>query len=304
MAGQPEVSVIIPTWNRRGLVCRAIDSVLAQTRPVAQIVVVDDGSTDGTAGHLAERYGDRVTCLVQANAGVSAARNRGLAAATGRYIGLLDSDDVWLPEKTERQLDWLQRHPDFGMVLCDVQRVWPDGREIDVFVRRGQLPQDGPALRWLLGNPALAPLSVLFRREVWETVGGFDESLRTGEDLDWHLRVAARWPIGVVEATLARAVRGHDGLSSLQQTYDDYLRVIERAVDAAEGQVGDEVRHRALARALAHAAEGHVWQRRFADGWRAARRAWSLDPAQRGRLLRLLPMAVRRSLRALLPGRG
>ncbi|HRO28701.1 MAG TPA: glycosyltransferase family A protein, partial [Luteimonas sp.] len=166
MADIPETSVIIPTWNRRELIGRAIDSVLAQTRPVDEVIVVDDGSTDDTQAYLADRYGERISCIRQANAGVSAARNRGLAMARGRYIALLDSDDEWLPEKTQRQVAFLDANPGVGMVLCNVMRMDPDGSMIDVFDRRRQIPEDGPALRWVLRDPALAPLSVLMRREV------------------------------------------------------------------------------------------------------------------------------------------
>lgn len=303
MADFPETSVIIPTWNRRDLIARAIDSVFAQTRPVEEIIVVDDGSTDGTCEYLADRYGERIFYVRQDNAGVSAARNRGMALARGRYLALLDSDDEWLPEKTARQVAFLEAHPDIGMVLCDVFRVNPDGSLIDVFDRRLQVPTDGPALRWILRDPALAPLSVLMRREVYETVGGFDESLRTAEDLDFHLRIAARWPIGVITEPLARALRGHDGLSALASTEDDYIRVMERAADAAIGQVPDDVRRQALATAYVKNAESCLWRERYRDSWLLARKAWALSPdgALRRRLLRLLPSAGRRALRSLLP---
>jgi glycosyltransferase involved in cell wall biosynthesis len=147
------VSAIIPTWNRRELVQRAIDSALAQTRPPEEIIVVDDGSTDGTGDALRSRYGDligeRIVYHRQDNAGVSAARNAGMRLARGRYFALLDSDDLWHPEKNARQLAWLDAHPDFGMVLCDVVRVDADGTPFDVFRRREVLPEDGWALRWL-----------------------------------------------------------------------------------------------------------------------------------------------------------
>src|SRR4051812_39304412 len=123
MALDVDVSVIIPTYNRRELVCRAIDSVLAQSRPVAEIVVVDDGSTDGTIDALDARYGAKLRCVSQANAGVAAARNHGLRLAQGRFIAFLDSDDEWEEDKTRAQRQWLDDHPDFGMVLCDVMRV-------------------------------------------------------------------------------------------------------------------------------------------------------------------------------------
>ncbi|MGY1457212.1 MULTISPECIES: glycosyltransferase [unclassified Luteimonas] len=303
MADIPETSVIIPTWNRRDLIARAIDSVLAQTRAVEEIIVVDDGSSDGTREYLADRYGKRIVYVYQDNAGVSAARNRGLALARGRYLALLDSDDEWLPEKTQRQVEFLEAHPDIGMVLCNVLRVNPDGSLIDVFDRRRQIPDDGPALRWVLRDPALAPLSVLMRREVYDTVGGFDEGLRTAEDLDFHLRVAARWPIGVVAAPLARALRGHDGLSSLPSTEVDYIRVMERAAEAAIGRVPEDLRRQALATAYIKNAESCVWRGCYRDGWSLVRKAWALGPdgALRRRLFRLLPSAGKRTLRSLLP---
>lgn len=283
---------------------RAIETVLAQTRAVDEIIVIDDGSTDGTEQLLRARYGDRVRYVWQANAGVSAARNHGMRLARGRYFALLDSDDEWLPEKTERQLAWLEAHPEAGMVLCDVERVDSEGRLIDVFRRRDVIREDGQVLRWVIHNPALAPASAILRREVFEDIGGFDESLRTAEDIDFHLRIAQRWPIGVVEQSLVRAMRGHDGLSAEASTYDDYVRVVERAVHAARGQVADAELDRALAGTYARNARGMLIRGRWRDGWRLARDAWRLtpDPAVRRELLRLAPFAARRAIRSLIPG--
>ncbi|MCL6714225.1 glycosyltransferase [Pseudomonas sp. R2.Fl] len=304
MAPAIEVSTIIPTYNRRDLVVRAIETVLAQTRAVDEIIVIDDGSTDGTEQLLRARYGDRVRYVWQANAGVSAARNHGMRLASGRYFALLDSDDEWLPEKTERQLAWLEAHPEAGMVLCDVERVDSEGRLIDVFRRRDVIREDGQVLRWVIHNPALAPASAILRREVFEDIGGFDESLRTAEDIDFHLRIAQRWPIGVVEQSLVRAMRGHDGLSAEASTYDDYVRVVERAVRAARGQVADAELDRALAGTYARNARGMLIRGRWRDGWQLARDAWRLtpDPAVRRELLRLAPFAARRAIRSLIPG--
>lgn len=293
--------MIIPTYNRRELVQRAIGTVLAQTRPVQEIVVVDDGSSDGTGDALARAFGDRIRYVYQPNAGVSAARNHGLRVAQGRFLALLDSDDEWLPQKTQRQVEWLQARPGFGMVLCDVMRMDSSHRDVERFRRREQIPEDGPALKWVLLNPALAPASVMMRREVYESVGGFDESLPTGEDLDFHLRVAAHWPIGVVDDVLVRAMRGHDGLSSLARTYDDYVRVIERAAAQASGRIEPVDIDRALARAYARNARGMVLLRRWRDAWRLAGRAWKHEPdaSARAGLLGLAPLAARRALAAL-----
>lgn len=299
-----EVSAIIPTYNRRELVVRAIDSALAQTRRVDEIVVVDDGSTDGTEACLRQRYGDRIRYVWQANAGVSEARNHGMSIAKGRYFALLDSDDEWLPEKTARQLEMMEAHPEYGMVLCDVDRIDGDHRFMDVLHRRDTIVEDGWILRWIIHNPSLVPASALLRREVIDDIGGFDASLRTAEDIDFHLRVARRWQIGVVEASLVRAMRGHDGLSAESTTYDDYVGVVERAVKNAEGMVDQAELDRALAATYARNARGMLIRNRWRDGWNLAAKAWRLTPDRslRSDLLSLIPFALRRSVRRLLPG--
>lgn len=297
MTAIPEVSAIIPTYNRRELVVRAVRSALDQTRPVEEIIVIDDGSTDGTGERLAAEFGDRIIQVRQANAGVSAARNRGMAMARGRYLALLDSDDEWLPEKTERQVAWLEAHPGFGMVLCDVERIDIERKPIDRFRRREVIQEDGWVLGSVLQNPALAPVSAMFRREVFADVGGFDESLATAEDLDFHLRVAAHWPIGVIDEVLARAIRGHDGLSSLSRTYDDYTRVIERAVAAAGDKVPADVGQRALAAAYLRNARGAVFENRFGDARRWIRTAQKTsanpDIRREARAMRILALKRR-----------
>ncbi len=296
--------MIIPTYNRRDLLPRAIDSVLAQTRTVDEIIVIDDGSTDGTGDMLRERYGERVQHAWQANAGVSAARNHGLRLARGRYLTLLDSDDEWLPGKTALQLAFLEAHPDFGMVLCDVERIDGDYRHIDVFHRREVVREDGWALRWLVHNPALVPASVMLRRQVVDQLGGFDEGLRTAEDLEFHLRVARHWKIGVVEQALVRAMRGHDGLSAADSTYADYVRVVEKAVADARGTLDDAELDAALAGTYCRNARGMLIRHQWKAGATLALRAWRLarDPAQRREIAGLLVFGTKRLLRSLLPG--
>lgn len=294
--------MIIPTFNRRDLVIRAIESVLAQTHPVDEIIVVDDGSTDGTDTALQARFGDRLHYVRQANAGVSAARNLGLSLTRGRYIALLDSDDEWMPDKTERQLAWLQRYPEHGMVLCDAEQVDVQGRHLRLTQRRRTLPEDGWILPWVLLKPELIPASLLMRREVYEQVGGFDESLRTAEDLDFHLRVADRWPIGLIDAPLVRVTLGEHGLSALPHTYDDDLRVIERAASAAAGKIDETQRRRALVSGYLRNARGMLIQHR----WREARglllRAWKTAPdrSARKQVLDMLLFAAKRGLVFLL----
>ncbi len=179
-----ELSLIVPTYNRRILVENAVRSALAQTYPVDEIIVIDDGSNDGTGASLRDLFGDRLRYTWQAHAGVSAARNHGLRLARGTYITFLDSDDSWLPNKTQEQMTWMKNHPDYSMVLCDVIRHNKQDQVVSTFRRRDLLPVNGDIFKWVLQEPSLAPSSVLMHRRVLEEIGGFNEGLRTAEDLD------------------------------------------------------------------------------------------------------------------------
>lgn len=283
------------------MLLRAVGSVLSQSRPVSEVIVVDDGSTEDIAGALRAAFGERVRCVRQANGGVSSARNRGLSLARGRFIALLDSDDQWVSTKHERQMAWLESRPDFGMVLCDVRRSGPALAGVDIFRRRTQLPRDGHVLADVLLQPALVPSSVLMRREVCEDVGGFDESLVTAEDIDYHLRIARRWKIGVVEEALVDYWVADGTLSSLERTYADYLQVMERAIEASRAQLGVDACNRALARAYERNARWLLLDLRWREAWSLGRRTLQLRPfkLRQLRVLRLLPLAARRCLSRL-----
>lgn len=279
---------------------RALRSVRAQSLPVEEIIVIDDGSSDGSEDAVKAEFGNLVHYVHQPNAGVSAARNRGMEMAQGKFLALLDSDDEWLPDKTRQQVEWLQQRPDFGLVLCDVVRVDLEGRVLDTRRRRACLPHDGKILADVLRNPEFIPVSAMFRRAVFSSVGGFDESLRTAEDLDFHLRVAAQWPIGVVEASLARATFGLHGLSQLPCSSDDYLLVIERAVNAARARLGADECDSALAGAYLKNTRHLIYDRRWRDALRIGQQSWRSCRSRRTDLLRLLPLAARHALAGLL----
>lgn len=198
------VSVVIPTFNRAGLLPRAIDSVLAQTRPADEILVVDDGSSDDTRAVVA-RYGERVHYLWQPNAGVSAARNRGVRAAAHDLIAFLDSDDYWLPHKLERQLPTLA---DPDVIVSFTNRTWSSRTGEDRFGEIG-LDIDGatavfadPAavVTMVRGSPLVASCCI-YRRPDLLLVGGYDERLRVFEDLrlDFRLALAGRKFAAVAE---------------------------------------------------------------------------------------------------------
>lgn len=257
----PLVSAVIPTFNRADFVRIAVGTAVAQTYPAAglEIIVVDDGGGDDTEAVLAREYGSRVRYLKKTNGGVSEARNFGMKAARGAYIALLDDDDEWLPTKIERQVELLERRPEIGMVLTDVERMDEDRQGFEIFRRREFIPEDGWVLRHVVRNPALAPASAMFRREVFETVGGFDRRLRTAEDLDFHLRVALRYQEAVIALPLTRAMRGHQGLSALARTNRDYLDVIEGFLAAHPDAVTRADRDAALFWAYARNARGLLW---------------------------------------------
>jgi glycosyltransferase involved in cell wall biosynthesis len=293
----PLVSTVIPTYNRRDLVGIAIRSALAQTHPAQEVLVVDDGSTDGTAEALAAAFGDRIRVLRKENGGVSSARNHGMAAARGAYIALLDSDDEWLPDKLAAQVAWLEARPDFGMVLTDVARMDDQRRDYEIFRRREFIPEDGWVLRWVLRNPALAPASALLRRAVYEDVGGFDTGLRTAEDLDFHMRVALRWQIGVIERPLTRAMRGHDGLSALARTYHDYMQAVERFLDQHRGEIPEEDRKAALRKAYARNARGLLFDGDYRSALRfAGKSARMIQDVEGARELGSLGLVMARNL--------
>lgn len=186
----PAVSVITPAYNVEPYLAEAIASVLAQTFADLEIVIVDDGSTDATFEIASEyaRQDSRVRVLRQPNGGISTARNQALRIAAGDVFAILDSDDIWHPTYLERQLAVLAEHPDIDIVTGNawflggprdgqLARPWPDRRA-------------APTLPRMLKDETAVFIMSIFRRRVYDRIGGFDESLRTNEDYDFWLRAA------------------------------------------------------------------------------------------------------------------
>jgi glycosyltransferase involved in cell wall biosynthesis len=184
------VSIIIPTYNCRRWIAEAIDSALAQTYPQCEIIVVDDGSTDGTGKYLRERYGERIRYIYQPNRGRGAARNHGLRLACGKYIQFLDADDLILPGKIGGQVAFLEAHPGYAAVYCHCLVFNEDDKAHRWDWPRQKAYCSGDILEREIHEPYLLPNMVLVRRQWVELVGGFDEELRSNEDWDLWLRIA------------------------------------------------------------------------------------------------------------------
>lgn len=208
----PEVSVIIPTYNRRVMVREAIASVLAQTFGGFELIVVDDGSADGTDEELARLGAESIRIERTANRGPAAARNHGVEVARAPLIVFLDSDDLWSPTKLERQLAFMRENPGCEILQCG--EIWiRDGRRVNPGMRHRKRAGDFfvESLRTCLVSPS----AVLMSKELFDSVGGFDEHMRAAEDYDLWLRILVEHEVGLLDELLVTRRGGHrDQLSA------------------------------------------------------------------------------------------
>lgn len=290
--GNGRVSVVLPTYNRATLVGRAIDSALSQTAAeLCEIIVVDDGSTDNTAEVVAA-YGSRVRYLRQPNAGVSAARNAGIAASTGEFIAFLDSDDLWEPDKIERQLAALRRWPEAVLVGGRAADRFADGS-----VRLHPLPRitlDEPMDLFpaLLQTNFLATLTVMVRRVALAGMELFPEDVQRFEDYHLWVRLACRGPGVYLSAPLATYTADTPGSLSqdreAMQAAEIQVRYLLKGV-LRERPDGRGVWQRTLARTLASARDRAYRGKRFGEAARLAtatlwHHPWPRPPWEWGRL--------------------
>jgi glycosyltransferase involved in cell wall biosynthesis len=221
----PRVSVIIPTHNRKAFVLEAVASVLAQTYGDYELILVDDGSSDGT-GEALKRYEEHLQYLYQENQGVSAARNCGLELARGEFIAFLDSDDLWLPKKLAIQVAFMDQHPEAQ--ICYTDEIWIR-RGVRVNPKKRHAKYSGWVYPYCLPLCIISPSSALMRRVLFEQVGTFDPQLPVCEDYDLWLRVAARFPIFFIPQRLIVKRGGHADQLSRQWWGNDRYRVMALA---------------------------------------------------------------------------
>jgi hypothetical protein len=222
----PRVSVVVPCYNAERFLGATLDSALGQEGVAVEVLVADDGSSDGTSEILA-RYGDRVRVLRQDRRGPSAARNACLGAARAEYVALLDADDRFRPGKLARQVAVLDARPDVGLVYTGWHVVDADGAPLP---HQGWSREEGDVRRRLLLGNLAHPVAVMVRRAPVIAAGGFDETLQVNEDWDLFLRLALRgmrWAC-IDEPLCEYRVHGGQSHRRAHLVYVTRLRILER----------------------------------------------------------------------------
>ena len=219
-AEKPTVSVIIPTYNRAWSLPETLESVLNQTFQDFELIVVDDGSTDGTAALL--RQFPQIRSCRQDNQGVSVARNCGLRMARGELICFLDSDDRWLENKLQAQIDWMQSHPESP--ACYTDEIWIR-KGVRVNSKNKHRKYSGDIFKQCLPLCIISPSSIMIRAGVLAALGGFDPDLAACEDYDLWLRLASRHPVEFIPEKLIVKTGGHEDQLSQKYRGMDRFRV-------------------------------------------------------------------------------
>ena len=232
------VSVVIPAYNAARFLPETVESVRQQTTPVHEIIVVDDGSTDETA-QVVQSLGGNIVYIRQANAGVSAARNRGIGESTEEIIAFLDADDVWLPQKVENQVQVFLSHPEVALVAADRMEIDAQGgllldslfkkqglHELFAELGGGPIPQ---VLSRLVQVNFIPTSSAMVRKSALGQVGVFDTAIRYGEDLELWARIAAQYGIACLPQVLIRyRQHGNNATQATEKLLLDMVRVMQR----------------------------------------------------------------------------
>jgi glycosyltransferase involved in cell wall biosynthesis len=266
---RPLVSVIVPTYNCERFIGEAIGSVLAQSYGSLEVVAVDDGSADGTVRLLRE-FGDRVRVFTQANRGPAAARNHAVQQARGEYLAFLDGDDLWLPGQPAVLMDHVERHPQTRVIYGD-WAVWhpqPDGSFAAPprFDLTDEAAVDAAGSGWLysrlLFDSIIHIIAAVIHRSVYDTVHGFDETLRTGSDYDFWLKVSRSFPVVKLDRPVAVYRQNHASVTYTVRRENNAYRLLKRAIDTygLVDSAGHRVAPGAAAKRLAELAFVHGYR--------------------------------------------
>lgn len=224
---RPLVSAIVPAYNAERYLAAALESIFAQEYRPIEIIVVDDGSADGTADIV--RFFKEVRYIYQTNQGQAMAMNVGIAAARGELIAFLDADDLWAPNKLSVQIDYLLEHPQIGYVIARMQNFLEPGT---------QLPQRARKDHSLADYAALSVGTLVARKTIFEQVGDFDSSYPHAKDVDWFVRAKQ---VGIRMAILSEVLlyrRLHESNLSYQTeaVTSEFLQVVKSLIDRRRNQ--------------------------------------------------------------------
>ena len=224
------IAVVLPVYKGAAYLAEAIESVHRQTLPPAEFVVIDDGSPDDSAA-IARGF-EKVTVLTQANAGVSAARNRGVALTTSPWIAFIDQDDIWEPAKLERQMSTLAAHPEADVCFTGQQGLLQVA-DTDTFVRNGiSIPPTTALAQGLYGRLRFVPSCTIVRRSAFTAAGGFRSSAQPCEDWDLWLRMeqAGASFVACPESLLLYRLHSGNGSNDGEKMYRGELRVYDSLI--------------------------------------------------------------------------
>lgn len=228
---EPLVSVIVPVYNGERYLAETLDCIRAQTYRSLDVIVVDDGSTDGSAA-VAERYTPFVRLFRQDHAGVGAAQNRGLASAQGELLSFLDADDLWPPDKTALQAAALAESPEMDMAFGQVQQFVSPELDPGLMSRRGYGDQSGPGY---------SKGTMLIRREAFARVGDFDPSRRVGDFIDWYLRAVELGLRSILLPDILLRRRIHENNTGRRErdARSDFAHILKASLDRRRQAAGE-----------------------------------------------------------------
>lgn len=258
------VSVIIPTYNRGNWIKEAVESVLTQSYPNYELIVVDDGSSDDT-GKALRSINSKIRYIFQPNSGPSSARNKGLELSRGEWIAFLDSDDLWKPEKLTAQMEAFQKEPQFKIFYT--KEIWiRNGKFVNP--RKKHTKYCGWIYPRCLPACIISPSSVIIHHSVFEEVGCFDTFLPVAEDYDLWLRISSRYPVKLIPEKLIIKRGGHPGQLSKIYWGIDRFRIIalEKMLNQSPLPVGWRVATlKELAKKAAILAKGSKKREKWAE---------------------------------------
>ena len=229
------VSIIIPTYSYARYIGEAIDSILSQTFKDFEIIVIDDGSTDGTGDIINKKY-PMARYFFKNQGGVSSARNMGITVAKGAFIAFLDADDIWLSEKLEKQIDVFNKQTDVGMVFTEHSTFDKFNRTVDKSFGKREKLMKGDVVRNIFSNSYLTTSTVMVRKEVFDKVGLFEEHLRAAEDDNMWMRIAMDYQIELIDDPLVR-YRISEG--SLSRTFNNCIEGVKKNIELIRSRYPD-----------------------------------------------------------------